>query len=979
MGVAIDWSTGALSQRYDKANTRNNGTNSAGKAWIQFDLSEVWARYGRTNLVSATLTLWGENGISRQFNVAGLADNPALENWKMWNLWWTNAPGNDVTSGWAFDWSKVYAGTNLWEARGTTGIDLARPDLGTDFDQCARYTSPDISAFLKTDTDGKVTFIISGSPNNNNQAWWIGTNGTYANDINLGYTSTNPATYGDVIRDSPTLTLTFVGTPSLSALRFTNAAVIGEDVILQGCDGPPGGAYELLSTSDLSEPIGAWDKIGIARFDPNGNFCFTNRVGAQSARFFVLRVLSSEPVYPPEITQEPKDLTVGVSQRAVFSVVATGTEPLIYYWYHNTNTLVSVGTNNTLVLENVQLTDAGYYSVTVSNLLGVVSSRFALLEVIEPPVIVTEPQDLIVGVGQEAVFSVTATGTPPLTYYWYRNTNTLLGAGANNTLVLTNVQLSDVGKYHVTVSNIAGIVSSRFASLTVTNQQTGSPIILTQPADVSVGAGQTASFNVTVSGASPLYYQWYYNTNFALPNKTNDTLVLTNVHLSSAGKYVVVVTNQYGSATSVFATLTVTQTVQQVLAFPEAEGYGKYATGGRGGAVYEVTTLNPTGTGSLGAALSASGARTVVFRVGGTITGNFTINNGNITIAGQTAPGDGICIRGRVTINADNVIIRYIRVRNDPNINPDSDAISCRGRQNIILDHVSASWSTDEVLSVYQNTNVTIQWCLISEPCAKFVGGTNTGHQFGGIWGNEFGTYHHNLFAHCASRTPRWASGCKRNDYRNNVNYNWDYQSCYGGEAYQDETWNFTVINMIANYYKYGPATDSGVRDRIAEPSARSETDKGEWYVADNYVHGYPAVTADNWLGVDGKSYIRRTEPWPAMAVHQQSPGDAYIAVLAHVGCTKPRRDAIDQRIIQEVMTGTATYGNGGIINTVNDVGGWPTYANGTPPTDSDHDGMPDDWEIAHGLNPNNAADRNNIAPNGYTWLENYLNELGAF
>lgn len=410
----------------------------------------------------------------------------------------------------------------------------------------------------------------------------------------------------------------------------------------------------------------------------------------------------------------------------------------------------------------------------------------------------------------------------------------------------------------------------------------------------------------------------------------------------------------------------------QQLAFPTAEGYGKYAVGGRGGNVYEVTTLNSSGPGSLGEAIGASGPRTVVFRVSGTITGNFNIKNDKITIAGQTAPGDGICIKGSLSINTNDVIIRYIRVRANPAVG-EVDAIGGRYKKNIILDHVSASWSSDEVMSIYQNENVTIQYCMITEACAKFVDGVNTGHRFGGIWGNNYSTYHHNLFAHNDSRNPRWCSGAMYNDYRNNVLYNWGYNSCYGGEPVQSgrPQYNFTTINMIANYYKPGPATRSGVRDRIAEPAAG-----GSWYVADNYVDGYPAVTADNWRGVDGSGYIQLSAPWPAMPINQQIPQDAYQAVLAHAGCSLPNRDTVDARIIEEVRTGTATYGNNGIITRPSDVGGWPTLRSGTAPVDSDHDGMPDDWEVAEGLNPNNATDRNNVGADGYTMLEKYLNSL---
>ena len=415
-------------------------------------------------------------------------------------------------------------------------------------------------------------------------------------------------------------------------------------------------------------------------------------------------------------------------------------------------------------------------------------------------------------------------------------------------------------------------------------------------------------------------------------------------------------------------------TYSKQLAFPTAEGYGKYAAGGRGGTVYEVTTLSPFGPGSLEAAIGASGPRTVVFRVAGTIEGSFNIRNDNITIAGQTAPGDGICIKGNLGISANDVVIRYIRIRANPTI--ETDAIGGRYHKNIILDHISASWSSDEVMSLYHNENVTIQWCMITEACAK----GDSGHRFGGIWGNNHGTYHHNLIAHNDSRNPRWASGCGFNDYRNNVLYNWGYQSSYGGEAHQrgdrrKPPVEFTTINIVANYYKPGPATRDTVRRRIAAPSARSSDDKGSWYVADNYVDGYPAVTADNWQGMDGSNYIKLNAPWDAMPIHQQTPEEAYHVVLDRAGCSLPNRDAVDARIIEEVRNGTATHGNNGIITTPSDVGGWPALRSGTASLDSDHDGMPDKWEKEHGLDPNDAGDNTRDKDgDGYTNVEEYLN-----
>lgn len=407
-------------------------------------------------------------------------------------------------------------------------------------------------------------------------------------------------------------------------------------------------------------------------------------------------------------------------------------------------------------------------------------------------------------------------------------------------------------------------------------------------------------------------------------------------------------------------------------AFPGAEGYGARTIGGRGGRVIAVTNLNADGPGSLRAACEAEGPRIVVFRVSGTIDGDVKIKHDHITIAGQTAPGDGITLKGNLAMDANDVVIRYLRVRTDH----DGDALGGRYRKNIIVDHVSASWSSDEVFSLYHNENVTIQWCMITEACAK-ADGT---HRFGGIWGNQYGTYHHNLIAHNDSRNPRWASGCGYNDYRNNVLYNWGYESSYGGEANQKGDRRtppipFSTINMVANYYKPGPATRDNVRDRIANPSSRGSDDIGSWHVAENHVDGSTEVTADNWQGVDGTTFTKLAAPWEAMPIRQQSPKDAYLAVLDRAGCSLPKRDSIDARIIEEVRTGTAAHGRNGIITTPDDAGGWPTLKAAEAPKDSDNDGMPDEWELKFKLDPQDAADGSqDTDKDGYTNVEEYLN-----
>ncbi|WP_100611207.1 pectate lyase family protein [Confluentibacter lentus] len=436
----------------------------------------------------------------------------------------------------------------------------------------------------------------------------------------------------------------------------------------------------------------------------------------------------------------------------------------------------------------------------------------------------------------------------------------------------------------------------------------------------------------------------------------------------------------------------------QQLAFPTAEGYGKFSKGGRGGVVYEVTNLNDAGKGSLRAAVEATEPRTIVFRISGTITleSPLRIKSPYITIAGQTAPGDGISLRkSPLIIEADHVIIRYIRVRLGDESGEDHDAISSRYVSNLILDHISASWSVDECVSIYHCENVTVQWSIISESMSQsnHIKGS---HGFGGIWGSNYGTYHHNLLAHHSSRNPRMASGSGNTDFRNNVIYNWGYQSLYGGEKSQqgNDKFNFSNFNIVANYYKPGPATiPNEISYRIANPSSRSEEDFGKWYIAENVVVGNSNVTANNWNGgvqtsIDFEK-IKLDNPWDSMPIEQQNAEEAYILVLNDAGAVFPMRDEVDNRIINEVLKGNATYEGksykkghkladdskiSGIIDTQKDVSGWPTLKSTSAPLDSDHDGLPDYWEEIHGLNKNNPEDRNTITFDGYTMLEKYLN-----
>ncbi len=462
---------------------------------------------------------------------------------------------------------------------------------------------------------------------------------------------------------------------------------------------------------------------------------------------------------------------------------------------------------------------------------------------------------------------------------------------------------------------------------------------------------------------------------------------------------------------------TLTVTAQQI-AFPGAEGFGRFTTGGRGQSVYYVTNLNDAGSGSLRDAVS-SGNRTILFKVSGTIylKSSLSISNPNITIAGQSAPGDGICIANYTfRVDASNVIVRYIRCRLGDVTKYADDAMDGNGtsplvtRNNIIIDHCTMSWCLDEAGSFYDNKNFTMQWCMLSESLYHSYHPKGD-HGYGGIWGGQGASFHHNLFAHHTSRNPRFCgsryTGDSINeivDFRNNVIYNWgNINTAYGGEGGN--------YNMINNYYKPGPAAPKGsVRYRIlsysvyyAASDAAIYPDTvwgGKFYVNGNYVNGYPNTTADNWLGLGTNPGVQisspafgavmargqLTNPISVAPVTTQSAQDAFVSVVAGAGAIMPNRDAVDSRIARETATGTVTFGGhtydsaytnnapSGIIDSQSDVGGWPTLNSLAAPSDADKDGMPDEWETQRGLNSSNASDGNNFNINGYTNLENYLN-----
>ena len=520
--------------------------------------------------------------------------------------------------------------------------------------------------------------------------------------------------------------------------------------------------------------------------------------------------------------------------------------------------------------------------------------------------------------------------------------------------------------------------------------------------------------------------------------------------------------------------------------FPGAEGFGAITTGGRGGKVYHVTNLEDSGEGSFRWACGQSGARTIVFDVSGTIhlKSQLKLNRGDVTIAGQTAPGDGICVADYpFVISAQNVIIRFMRFRlgnealKTNKSAHEGDGLGGMDSQRIMIDHCSVSWSVDECLSVYGSKNITVQWSMVTQSLVN-SGHSKGAHGYGGNWGGAGASYHHNLLAHHGSRTPRLGPRPgtqldERMDLRNNVIYNYAGEGCYGGEA--------MTVNIVNNYYKPGPATDAigqAKQKRMAKPGIRTfsycikadqlkataanynkvkgtnlttckltidKADKGyltfegddnkyeidiptltinvdgqavkvstnDWgktlhkwgtyYIEGNVNSKHADVSADNWtIGllnqIDTGSKVDYHEakneenfhsfvPMEFAAVTTHSAEDAYDRVLKYAGASLSR-DEYDEMMVADTRDGVASCivkGIGkGLINSQDDITyadgstGFPTLNSLEAKADTDGDGMPDEWETANGLNPNDPEDGPAAAENGYTNLENYLNSLVA-
>ncbi|MXV15198.1 pectate lyase family protein [Hufsiella ginkgonis] len=455
----------------------------------------------------------------------------------------------------------------------------------------------------------------------------------------------------------------------------------------------------------------------------------------------------------------------------------------------------------------------------------------------------------------------------------------------------------------------------------------------------------------------------------------------------------------------------------KLVAFPGAEGGGAHSFGGHGGKVIVVTTLADSGPGSFREACEQGGTRIVVFNVAGIIRikSPVIIRAPYITIAGQSAPGDGVCIAGEsVWIDTHDVVIRYMRFRRgETDVTRRDDAIGGNPVGNILIDHVSASWGLDENMSMYRHVydrggskqeklptvNITIQNSIFSEALDTY------NHAFGSTIGGLNSTFMRNLWANNISRNP---SVGMYGDFGfvNNVVYNWWNRSADGGD-------NESQYSFINNYYKPGPITPPGepISYRILKPEAGRAKDKstvfGKAYVAGNVIEGNEKVTKNNWDGgvqVESKGdnarlidSIRTDKPFPMASITKVSAEKAYAYVLGNAGATLPKRDPVDLRIIEEVKTGKplnrqpGTPANGqqyikrrlgpdsylkGIISDISQVGGYPEYK-GSPYKDADNDGLPDDWELKNGLNPKDPSDSAKVrSKSGYSVIEEYLNSL---
>ena len=660
------------------------------------------------------------------------------------------------------------------------------------------------------------------------------------------------------------------------------------------------------------------------------------------------------------------------------------------------------------------------------------------------PSIVTQPPANSSGVvGTSASFSVTASSPGPLAYQWQRGTNsgasfsnidsTTNPSAATATLALSNVQMSDAATYRVVVTTPGGSVTSNNAVFSVTANP--APIFSIHPVSQTILAGGSVIFTASASAPSGVSYQWFKES-VAISGATNSSHTIAATATADSGSYTVRASNAHGSATSNAALLIVVN-VLPIPAFPGAEGPGSTASGGRGGDVFHVTTLDddrvtpPVGSLRSGLTTAPAGGRTIVFDVAGTIRlrssqvndagSNIWLRSGanNITIAGQTAPYPGITIIGQTTkLTGDNMVIRNLAFRPGPDAKSPgiatNDGLSLQTK-NSIIDHVSVGFSDDEGISPTDAaTNTTVQYSIIAEGL-NYVLQDGSAHAMGTLLASEVAdaplSLHHNLYSDMRTRNPRVGNDGNGvtlggpnegsiNNISNNVVYNWTGRACY------DVTGKPARANFINNFFIGGPDTGStdpvffgqGTNTRIY--SAGNMVDMNKNSALDGRTFSF-ASSDPQFTG----SIATMATPFAVESGYLQSAASACQAVLNHAGTFWWNRTPLDARIVQEVRSnggkviksaaevsavagyeypatsGAAVYQepNGGALVAIFD--GLPLFplVSRSAGFDTDADGMPDDWEIAHGLPPNVAGSNGDFDNDGYTDLEEYINETAAF
>jgi pectate lyase len=563
-------------------------------------------------------------------------------------------------------------------------------------------------------------------------------------------------------------------------------------------------------------------------------------------------------------------------------------------------------------------------------------------------------------------------GVIPYTFQWD------FGDGASATGQMATHDYQATGSFTVTlaVTDTAGTRATDTARVTIE----AAALAANAGPDKTGTAGTAVTFSGTASGGvSPYSLAWAFGDG---DSGTGQTVSHT---YGSEGAFTVTltVTDSAGKQATDTALATIDSAppppppAGELRAFPGAEGFGAQAVGGRGGRVIAVTNLNDFGPGSLRAAIDATGPRTVIFRVGGTITlrSALVIRNPFITIAGQTAPGDGIMLRNdpinedaSLAVDADEVVIRYLRIRPGASaaLSSNVDALLIRGGRNIIVDHCSLGWATDEVLNTwYDVETVTIQWSIVSEALHRTTHAEGA-HSMGMLVGDAGGrsiSVHHNLFVHNNKRNPA-VKTTGTVDVVNNVVHNYGDTGGWIGDKHARMPFNF-----VGNYYQPGPSSSADYELEVDDYG----TGFGySLYVRDNLGPNRPTGAEPQEAVVEpyGRQFLVGA-PNPAPPITTTTAQEAYQQVLAGAGATVPRRDPVDQRVVADVLNRT-----GRIIDDPAQVGGWPVLAGGPAPADSDGDGMPDDWEQAYRLDPTRDDGAGDRDEDGYTNLEEYLNSL---